>query len=146
MSYISSIFHVVISTYRRERTISDESRKELYFYIWGIIKNKHCKLIRMNGMPDHIHILLEINPTVNLSDLIRDIKRSSSIWIKQNNVMPSFKKWSHEYAAFSCSFEAKERVKSYIINQQEHHKKEAFECEFNRLVEEHGLTLYHPKG
>ena len=142
MSYVSSMYHIVINTYRREKTISEESKNELYHYIWGIIKRRKCILIRMNAMPEHIHILLELNPTERLSDLMRDIKANSSSWIKSSNKMPLFKGWGKEYAAFGVSHEARERVYNYILNQQEHHRKETFDHEYERLVGNIGMKLY----
>jgi putative transposase len=64
MSYIVSIYHVVLSTYKRQNVIRQNQKKDIYYYIWGIIKKHQCKLIRMNGMPNHIHILLELHPSV----------------------------------------------------------------------------------
>jgi putative transposase len=145
MSMVASLFHIIIVTHRREKVLIEESRKELYYYIWGIIKKHNCKLIRMNGMEDHLHILLELHPTVPLSDLVRDIKRSSSLWIKENKKIPLFKGWSEGYAAFACSFEIKEKVKTYIINQQLHHMQETLENEYCRLAMKNGLTPYEKK-
>ena len=99
-------------------------------------------MIRMNAMPEHIHILLELNPTERLSDLMRDIKANSSAWIKSSNKMPLFKGWGKEYAAFGVSHEARERVYNYILNQQEHHRKETFDHEYERLVGNIGMKLY----
>lgn len=93
----------------------------------------------MNGTQNHVHILLELHPTVSLSNLMRDMKACSSGWIKSNKKMPLFKGWGREYAAFVCSFNVKEIVYAYIVNQQEHHKKESFEDEFARMIKENGL-------
>ncbi len=142
MSYVSSIYHIVISTHQRELTIVEEHKKELYSYIWGIIKHNNCTLVRINGMPDHIHILLELNPMACLSLLVRDIKRSSSYWLGKNNLMPNFKGWSKEYAAFSCSFEHKERARHYIMCQESHHQNETSDSEYKRLIESNGLSQY----
>ena len=142
MSYVSSIYHIVLVTHRREMTIIEEKKEELYFYLWGIIKRNNCKLIRMNGLPDHIHLLLELSTTVSLSQLVRDLKRSSSIWLKNSNKIPQFKGWSKEYAAFSCSFELKDRTRQYIMNQQSHHLNESTDEEYKRMLESNGLRLF----
>lgn len=143
MSYVSSLYHIIIVTQRREKTIIEEKAKDLFYFIWGIIKRRNCKLIRINGTSDHVHILLELHSTICLSDLVRDIKRGTTKWIKEKRVMPLFNGWGKEYAAFSCSFDAKESVKSYIINQQVHHRTESTENEYMRLLNENGLSYYN---
>jgi hypothetical protein len=75
--------------------------------------------------------------------LIRDIKRGSTRWIKEKNIMPLFNGWSKEYAAFSCSFDIKDIVKNYIINQQTHHQTETIDNEYQRLISENGLIYYN---
>jgi REP element-mobilizing transposase RayT len=142
MSYVSSLYQIVLTTYQREKTINPENEKDLYHYIWGIIKQKNCKLIRMNGMEEHIHLLMEIHPSICLSDVVRDIKRCSSIWLRQSPKFPHFSGWGNEYAAFSCSYEAKEIVKSYILNQKHHHAKISFDEEYRSLLDANGLKLY----
>ena len=139
MSYIYSLVHVVITTYKREKTLVEVTKKDLYRYIWGIIKNRRCVLVRINGIEDHIHILMELRSDVALAQLVAAIKRSSSIWLKETKLMPTFKGWENGYAAFTCSFGTKEKISSYIINQENHHKTESSDDEFVRLLGEHGL-------
>ena len=139
MSAVSSMFHVVINTYRRQMTIPDETSEHLYRYIWSIIKSRGCKLYRINGIGNHIHMLIELSPTIALSDLVRDIKLGSSKWAKQQVFFPQFSGWGKEYGAFSCSQRDKEAIVKYIINQREHHQSKSFDDEYRDFIEECGL-------
>ena len=139
MSAISSLFHIVINTLRRERTIPDDASEQLYRYIGAIVKSRNCRLLRINGIGNHIHLLVELSPTVCLSDLVRDIKQGSSKWAKQQPCLNQFKGWGKEYGAFSCSIRDKERIINYIINQREHHRDRTFEDEYRQMIDQSGL-------
>ncbi|MBR5435237.1 MAG: IS200/IS605 family transposase [Muribaculaceae bacterium] len=134
MSAVSSLFHIVINTLRREMTISDEASDQMYRYINSIVKSKNCRLLRINGIGNHIHMLVELSPTVALSDLVRDIKQGSSKWAKQNSNFSAFCGWGKEYGAFSCSVRDKDNIINYIINQREHHKVKTFEDEYKAMI------------
>jgi putative transposase len=143
MSYIYSLYHIVFSTYKRQKVlVGVENRAELFSYIWGIVKNHHSTLVRINGMEEHIHILVELHAGVSISELVRDIKRSSSMWVKESGKFPSFVGWEREYGAFSCSLELKEKIRQYIIHQQDHHKKFSFQEELAKFEEEYGIHSF----
>ena len=139
MSYTKIIYHIVLRTKRSDKSISQENVSSLYKYIWGIIKNKNGKLYRINGVEDHIHILSDLHPSVSLADYIKSIKVATSLWMKQSADFPLFKGWSEGYAAFTYSFKEKDRIISYIKNQQEHHQNENTENEWKRFLKEHGF-------
>ena len=139
MSAVSSMYHVVINTYRRQMTIPEETSEHLYRYIWSIIKSRGCRLYRINGIGNHIHMLIELAPTIALSDLVRDIKQGSSKWAKQQVYFPQFSGWGKEYGPFSCSSRDRETIMNYIINQREHHKVKTFEDEYKDMVEMSGI-------
>jgi len=92
-SYRQILYHIIFRTREGRLTLSSEHQKELFAYIMGIIKNKNCFLYRINGMKDHLHLLSDLHPTVALADYVRDIKTSSSIWLKQNERFPQFNRW-----------------------------------------------------
>jgi REP element-mobilizing transposase RayT len=140
-SYRQILYHLVFRTKDNRKTIVYEHSKELYAYIMGIIKNKNCFLYRINGMEDHIHILCDLHPTIALADYMRDIKTSSSIWLKQSGKFPGFAGWADGYAAFTYGWKDKDMIVNYIKNQQEHHKTETFEEELRRLLTEFGIIL-----
>ena len=138
MSTVNALYHIIINTHRRQMTIPENCCDDLYRYIWGIIKNHNCVLYRIGGIQNHIHMLIQIHPDVNLSSLVRDIKASSSKWAKGNPSFPNFVGWGKEYGAFTCSYNDKDRLISYIKGQRVHHKVQSFEEEFKSIIIESG--------
>jgi putative transposase len=133
-TYRQLFYHIVFSTKNRKPTLSTAGQEELYKYIWGITKNKHCMLYRINGMEDHIHILSDIHPSICLSDYIKEIKVASSLWMKESGKFPLFLGWQEGYGAFTCSIKEKDVIIKYIKNQKTHHQSESFYDEFKRLL------------
>jgi REP element-mobilizing transposase RayT len=133
MSKTSCLYHIVICTRNRKPTITESYKRELYAYIFGIIKAKNCKLIRINGIANHIHILVDLNPTIALSVFVQELKRSSSAWLQASPLFPLFEAWGHEYCAFSKSTADKTSVVEYIKNQEVHHKVKTFEDEMTDI-------------
>lgn len=121
---------VVFAVKGRESLIHSSWEEELYKYITGIIRNKEQKLIAINGMPDHIHILVGMRPSCCLSDLVREIKKSSNDFIKEKKFTKHKFQWQEGYGAFSYSHSALNNVVAYIENQKEHHKKKSFRDEY----------------
>jgi len=140
-AYRQILYHIVFRTKESEKTLHQEHQADLFQYIWGIIKNKNCVLFRINGMEDHIHILCDLHPSIALADFIREIKISSSKWIKASGFFPYFKGWGVKYCALTYSYKERDIVINYIKNQQEHHKKESFQDEIKRLLKEHGIEM-----
>jgi REP element-mobilizing transposase RayT len=140
-AYRQILYHLVFRTKYSEKTIKQEHATQLYKYIWGIIRNKKCVLLRINGMEDHIHILSDLHPSIALADYIKEIKVASSKWMKESGLFPGFKGWGAKYCALTYSFNEREHVISYIKNQQEHHKKESFQDEIKRVFKEQGIDL-----
>jgi REP element-mobilizing transposase RayT len=140
-TYRQIYYHIVFGTKQREPSIEPASEKTLYNYIWGILKAQNCKLYQINGMPDHIHILSDLNPGISLSKYVRDLKVSSSMWMKKSGLFPSFNGWQEGYGSFTCSEKEKERVISYIKDQKNHHQKENFQDEYRRLLIEHQIEF-----
>jgi len=140
-SYRQILYHLIFRTKDSRKTLVQEHSRELYAYLMGIIKNKSGFLYRINGMEDHLHILSDLHPKLALSDYMRDIKTSSSIWLKQSGKFPEFEGWAEGYAALTYSWKDKDMIVNYIKNQQEHHKKESFEDELRRLLKEHDIDI-----
>lgn len=131
MSTFSQIYiQVVFAVKGRQSLISKTWEEELYKYITGIITNKQQKLIVINGMPDHIHFLIGMKPSCCLSDLVREIKKSSNTFIKEKKFTKYKFEWQEGYGAFSYSHSALDAVIEYIKNQKEHHKKKSFKEEY----------------
>ena len=139
--YHQLLYHIVIQTKNSHRTIDSNQARKLFAYISGIIKNKNSHLYRINGVEDHLHILTDIHPSIALADFIRDVKVSSSVWMKNSGFFPSFEGWSEKYGAFTCSYPDAGNIIEYIKNQQEHHKKETFKDEYRRLLINSGISF-----
>ncbi len=140
-SFTQTYYHIVFSTKRREHTLTEERKKDLFRYIWGILKNKKCHLYRINGVEDHVHILTSLHPTVDLSSLMRDLKTSTSAWIKRQGIFPEFTQWQDKYGAFTESHTTKDRVIEYIKSQEAHHQTVPFIEELKALLREAGLEM-----
>jgi REP element-mobilizing transposase RayT len=140
-SHRQILYHIVFRTKSSRKSLPLSVSDELYRYIWGIIKAKNCVLYRINGMEDHIHFLSDLHPSIALADYLRDIKTSTSVWLKQNKNFPDFEGWGEGYAAFTYAYSDKETVVNYILNQREHHKKISFADELRQLLKEHGIEI-----
>jgi REP element-mobilizing transposase RayT len=131
MSTYSQIYiQIVFAVKGRESLISQSWEEELYKYISGIVKNKEQKLLAINGMPDHIHFLIGMKPSCCLSDLVREIKKSSNDFIKEKKLCQYKFQWQEGYGAFSYSHSNLDNVIGYIQNQKEHHNKKTFKDEY----------------
>lgn len=118
----------------RNGLIHASFKEELYQYISGIIKANNHKLLAINGMPDHLHIFIGMRPTQSISDLLQDIKGSSSKWINEKKFLKVKFEWQEGYGAFSYSKSHVDNVISYIQNQESHHKKESFRDEYLKFL------------
>ena len=101
-------------------------------------------MLAINGMPDHIHILIGMKPNCNLSDLVREIKKSSNSFVKEKRFTPYKFEWQSGYGAFSYSHSALDNVIAYISNQKEHHKKRTFKEEYIEFLEKYEVD-YKPE-
>ena len=133
---------VVFSTKHRKRLIREEWEGDLHAYIGGILKDLGAVPLAIGGVEDHIHLLVGIRAWHRLDYLIRDLKSGSTKWVKQEK-RKQFA-WQKGYAAFSVSPDRIGRVKNYVLNQKEHHKKERFVDELIRLLDEAGIE-YDPE-
>jgi len=138
-TYTQIHFHTVFAVKDRKSLISKEWQIELYKYITGIIQSKGHEMLQINGMPDHIHLLFGMRPTEALSDLMKDVKQSSSRWINKSNLLKGKFSWQEWYGAFSHSKIDLPGIISYIENQQLHHKKKTFTEEYLVLLESHEI-------
>jgi len=135
MSTFSQIYiQVVFAVKGRQSLVSPKWEEELYKYITGIVSNKGQKLIAINGMPNHIHILIGIKPSCCLSDLVREIKKSSNEFINVKKFSKLKFEWQEGYGAFSYSHSALNNVIAYIQKQKEHHKRKSFREEYEDFL------------
>lgn len=143
-SYSKAIFHLVYSTKKRSKTLDPDHIHELYIFIWGILKNKKCHLLRIGGYNDHIHILVVIPPVIAPAGLVKDIKLASSAFIKSTQTFPNFSGWQKGYGLFSCSGKEISHLIEYIKNQAEHHRKRSSRDELIDLLNSHHIE-FDPK-
>lgn len=129
-TYSQLYIQIVFAVKGRQNLISKNNKDEIYKYITGIITNHKQKLIAINGMPDHIHILVGIKPDISVSDLVRDIKSNSSKFINEQKWINGKFEWQTGFGAFSYGHSQLANVIKYIENQEEHHKTKTFGEEY----------------
>lgn len=125
---------IVFAVKGRQSLIAEQWDGELYKYITGIVTNKNQKLLAINGMADHIHILIGMKPSCCLSDLVREIKKASNEFVNKKGFSQSKFEWQEGYGAFSYSHSALDSVIRYIQNQKEHHRKRSFKEEYKEFL------------
>ena len=133
--------HVVFSTKKRENLILPQIEKELFAYIGGILRKYDSILLAANGTANHIHLLVSQSKNVSLSDLLRELKKSSSLWIKTKGAKFGNFQWQAGFGAFSIGHSQIETVKSYIEKQKEHHKIEIFEDEYRKFLQKYEIDF-----
>lgn len=140
-SYRQILYHIVFRTKNSRKTIVPVHSRALYAYILGIIRKKNCKLYRINGTENHIHMLCDLHPSIALADFMREIKASTSTWLKQSGKFPEFYGWGNGYAALTYGWRDKEMIVNYIKNQQKHHHLKSFEDELRKLLKENEVEI-----
>ena len=135
------LYHIVFATKYRKPTIEKSQKKRLVAYIFQLLTTKKCHLYRINGVEDHIHILTHIHPTISISALVKDIKVSTSIFLKKELIFKNFDGWQEGYGAFSEAIKSKDRLINYVKNQEKHHEKKSFFDEYKALLEEHEIVF-----
>jgi putative transposase len=128
--------HLVFAVKYRQALIDEAWEPNLHKYITGVIQNNHHKLIAINSVSDHIHILIGLHPNQSISDLMRLVKGDSSEWINKQQLTPRKFQWQDGYGAFSHSRSQTDAVVKYILNQKEHHKKVSFRDEYLKVLQD----------
>ena len=141
MGYVKMWGHLVWATKRREPVLNKEIRKKVFSHIKenALTKNIHIDFI--NGHVDHVHLLISLNADQTIANTIQLIKGESSYWINKNKLTPQKFEWQDDYFAVSVSESVINKVRDYIKNQEEHHKKKTFQQEYDEFMERYGFTL-----
>ena len=134
-TYTQIHIQFVFAVKYRNGLIHSSFKDELYQYITGIIKANNHKLLAINGMSDHIHILIGMRPTQSISELMQIIKANSSKWINEKKFLKVKFEWQEGYGAFSYSKSHVQNVINYIQNQEERHKTKSFQEEYLEFLE-----------
>src|SRR6185369_11061894 len=132
--------HIVFSTKDRAPFLQDAVlREELHKLLGGTCNERDCSVLRVGGVADHVHILCRLGRTATAADLVKELKRESSQWIKTKDPRLAEFYWQNGYGAFSVSPSHVELVREYIANQEDHHRTVTFQDEFRRLLKKYGL-------
>lgn len=140
-TYTQIHIHFVFAVKFRIGLIGNSWKEELYKYISGIIQNNGHKLLAINGMSDHIHIFIGLNPKQSISDLMKDVKQNSSLWINRNKLVEGHFEWQEGYGAFANSKSQVPQVISYIQNQEKHHTKKSFKEEYLDFLQKNEIEF-----
>ncbi len=142
-TYLSLHYHLVFSTKNREAIIAPEWRARLHEYLGGTIRGLGGFPEGVGGVADHVHLLVGLKATHCLADVMRELKKASSVWVHEEIGLRSFA-WQEGYAAFTVSATSREAVRLYIANQEEHHRTKSFREELVAILNKAGVE-YDPK-
>ncbi|MBS1262227.1 MAG: hypothetical protein MAG453_01569 [Calditrichaeota bacterium] len=140
-TYRRCLHHIIFATRNRANTLPDGSRRELFAYIHGICNNLECHVYRIGGYRDHLHLLIDVHPSVSLADLVRTIKINTSRWMKDGQQFPDFDHWQDGYAAFTVTYADRDRLINYIKGQHDHHPTVSFLDEYRALLRDEGIEM-----
>jgi REP-associated tyrosine transposase len=130
------ILHTVFSTKDRRPLLRDKvQREELHRYVGGILTNLGCQQLIIGGVEDHVHILSTLSRTCEVAEMVKEIKRGSSLWLKTKSPDLHDFAWQNGYGIFSIGYSQVEEVRKYIAGQEEHHRRISFQDEFGKFLE-----------
>ena len=136
-TFFSLHYHIVFSAKARIPFIQTDWRPRVHSYLGGIIRGMNGVAEIVGGVADHVHLLVSLRPVHRIADVLRDMKKDSSSWVKEN-FEPHFA-WQEGYAAFTVSPSATDSLRNYIASQEEHHRKYSFVDELRGLLEKAGI-------
>ncbi len=138
-AWTQNFYHTVFSTKGRANIITPDLETRLHPFIGGIVRDLRCTLLAVNGMPDHVHLLVRYRPDLSHSDLLQQIKGRSSKWINETFPNLGHFSWHEGYGGFTVSTSAVPVVETYIARQKEHHQHQDFKSGFLELLRRHGI-------
>lgn len=136
MAHTQILYQLVFATKHRMKVLDARNRSELYKYMQSVMDNRKCYCFAIGGIEDHVHLVFTLHPSIALADLVKDLKVSTSLYIKRQNLFPYFTSWAIKYGAFTYSNEAKDNLVKYVLNQVDHHKRNTFEEEYLKFMKE----------
>ena len=140
-SYYACYEHAVFSTKHRRAFLTPENQNRIFAYLSKALDQSGCRSLMVGGHREHVHMLYRKSNDIHTKDLLGDIKRQSSIWIKGAKLTGNDFYWQTGYGAFSISYWDLEKVRQYIEPQEEHHKKWNWEEEYRKLLMKHGVEF-----
>jgi putative transposase len=140
-TYTKLYAHCIFTPKGRHSLLYEPIRDKVYKYIYGVIKGKNCYPVAINGTNDHIHILVGFCPSISIENLVRDIKRSSSLFVNTNHLLAHNFSWQEGYGAFTIGYRELDILYQYILNQQTHHLTGSFREEYLNILTEQGVDF-----
>ncbi|MDD0824983.1 IS200/IS605 family transposase [Mannheimia sp. AT1] len=144
MSYTRAIYHIIFRTKSGIPAITEEYETILYSFIWKFITQRKSVLYRINGMPDHIHLLVDLHPKIAVADFVQQLKNATHLLLERHKAeFPLFSAWAVGYCALTYSERDKPQILNYIKNQKKHHqqKYKTFSDEIKFLMSENGIAI-----
>ena len=138
-SLVKMLAHIIFSTKNRANLITPEIEPDLFAYMHGIIENNKSKLLLANGTSDHVHMLVSLGRTISISEVIGDIKRDSSKWVKRQGKEFRDFYWQEGYGAFSVGQTQIKEIMKYIAKQKEHHIRRTFKTEYRYFLKKYEI-------
>ncbi len=136
------LVHAVYSTKDRRPFLGDKPlRDELHRYLGGILTKHNCQPLIIGGVADHVHLLTTLSRTGTAADMIKEVKRGSSLWLKGKTPGLQDFAWQNGYGIFSIGFSQVEAVRNYIAGQEEHHRQVSFQDEFRQLLRRYEIEF-----
>ena len=135
------LIHAIFSTKERRPLLSEPAlRSEMHCYLGGVLKHLECEPIIIGGVEDHVHLLVRLSRTCSVADMVKELKRGSSLWIKERESRLESFAWQSGYGAFSIGYSQVPVVRRYINHQEEHHRRYTFQDEFRRMLERYEVA------
>lgn len=139
-TYSQIYIHLVFAVKGRRNLMLPSFEEEVYQYMAGIIRNKEQKPISINGMPDHVHLLVGLKPAMRISDLVRDVKNNTTNFINDRKWLQQDFAWQEGYGAFSYAESNFGKVADYIRNQKQHHARKTFQQEYQMFLKKFNIS------
>ena len=133
------VVHIVFSTKNREPWLDDELRPRVFAYLAEVGRDHECEVYRVGGMPDHVHLAVQLGRTISVANLVKVVKQTSSVWIKREGRNHGGFAWQAGYGAFSVGVSQLPALVEYIDKQEEHHRAKGFQEEYRGFLKRYGL-------
>jgi putative transposase len=140
-AFTQNFYHAVFSTKHRANLITPDLEARLYPFVGGIVRDLRCTLVAINGMPDHVHLLIRYRADLSHSEMLQQIKGRSSKWVNETFTEVGRFAWQEGYGGFTVSKSVAPDVEAYIARQKEHHRRQDFRSEYLALLRRHDINF-----
>jgi len=137
-THLNLLYHIIFSTKNREPWLMGEIKERIYPYMAATLRNFKAETILINGVPDHVHILCRLRATHSVAEVVRTLKRDTSVWVRKSFRRTAFA-WQEGYGAFTVGASQKKSIHQYIAQQEEHHRKSSFQEEYLTMLKKSGI-------